>query len=229
MPGERASRALEHEFLAKSRFLHLQQKLEQTTWEETALQDCPEKERLSERLKDRELEGPQLEEAESWSLKRQTQREHLEHDQQDEENKLEDQEIASNKYILDKTMEMHCPPKPESYTMTPISYSKVKLPKINLENYGMDLNSDDSTDDEGIPRKPIPAWASGKELKQALIMQFYHPFNLDKLFCVIEPPNLEAIFSKRKPRYLERTSSAMWHSPPGSNSFLNTAYDFVKH
>ncbi|XP_078271346.1 inner centromere protein A-like isoform X2 [Rhinoraja longicauda] len=228
----------EHQRVAKKRFLQLQQMLEQTTWEEAALQDCPEKEILSKRLKDRELEGPQLEEVESGSLKRQNQREHLEHDQQDE-NKLEDQEIkwkkeqsrkaaeiASNKNILDKTME--CPPKPESYTMSPISYSKVKLPKINLENYGMDLNSDDSTDDEGMPRKPIPAWASGKELKQALIMQFYHPFNLDKLFCAIEPPNLEAIFSKRKPRYLERTSSAVWHSPPGSNIFLDTAYGSVK-
>lgn len=44
--------------------------------------------------------------------------------------------------------------------MTP--NGKIKLPKVNLEDYGMDLNSDDSTDDEGAPRKLIPAWASGK-------------------------------------------------------------------
>lgn len=36
-------------------------------------------------------------------------------------------------------------------------------PKINSDNYGMDLNSDDSTDDESHPRKPIPSWARGEQ------------------------------------------------------------------
>ena len=35
------------------------------------------------------------------------------------------------------------------------------LPKSS-EDYGMDQNSDDSTDDESAPRKPIPSWAEGK-------------------------------------------------------------------
>ncbi|NXQ99885.1 INCE protein, partial [Sagittarius serpentarius] len=89
-----------------------------------------------------------------------------------------------------------------------------RSPKVNENNYGMDLNSDDSTDDENEPRKPVPAWADGSQLNQAILHQYYHPVNVDQLFGLIPVPKLEDIFGKSKPRYFKRTSSAVWHSPP---------------
>ncbi|XP_071895206.1 inner centromere protein A isoform X3 [Anas platyrhynchos] len=91
-----------------------------------------------------------------------------------------------------------------------------RSPKVSENNYGMDLNSDDSTDDESAPRKPVPAWADGSQLNQAIIHQYYHPVDVDELFGLIASPKLEDIFGKSKPRYFKRTSSAVWHSPPGT-------------
>ncbi|CAN8214428.1 unnamed protein product [Coccothraustes coccothraustes] len=88
-------------------------------------------------------------------------------------------------------------------------------PPANENSYGLDLNSDDSTDDESNPRKPIPAWADGAQLQEAIVHQYYHPVDLDALFGAIPSPRLEHIFYKSKPRYFKRTSSAVWHSPPG--------------
>ncbi|XP_054633701.1 inner centromere protein A-like isoform X2 [Dunckerocampus dactyliophorus] len=84
----------------------------------------------------------------------------------------------------------------------------------NPEDYGMDLNSDDSTDDESTPRKPIPSWAEGHNLQQIIMKQYFNPPDLDSFFGIIEPPELENIFYKSKPRYFKRTSSAVWQSPP---------------
>ncbi|NWY21709.1 INCEA protein, partial [Aphelocoma coerulescens] len=87
-------------------------------------------------------------------------------------------------------------------------------PLADENSYGLDLNSDDSTDDESNPRKPIPAWADGAQLQQAIVHQYYHPVDVDALFGAIPSPRLEHIFYKSKPRYFKRTSSAVWHSPP---------------
>ncbi|XP_033824344.1 inner centromere protein A isoform X2 [Periophthalmus magnuspinnatus] len=101
---------------------------------------------------------------------------------------------------------------PQSYSITPKGANKI--PSKNPEDYGMDQNSDDSTDDESAPRKPIPSWAEGHNLQIFIKKQYFNPPNLDAFFGKIEPPNLENIFYKNKPRYMKRTSSAVWHSPP---------------
>ncbi|NWV41972.1 INCE protein, partial [Grantiella picta] len=89
-----------------------------------------------------------------------------------------------------------------------------RSPLADENNYGLDLNSDDSTDDESNPRKPVPAWANGAQLQQTVVHQYYHPVDVDALFGAIPSPKLEDIFYKSKPRYFKRTSSAVWHSPP---------------
>ncbi|XP_044281825.1 inner centromere protein [Varanus komodoensis] len=112
---------------------------------------------------------------------------------------------------LNVTMDVESSLACNSYQMTP---QGPKQPKLDLNNYGMDLNSDDSTDDESQPRKPIPAWATGNQLSQAIIHQYYHPPDTKVLFGVVKSPKLEEIFYKSKPRYFKRTSSAVWNSPP---------------
>ncbi|KAM6408024.1 inner centromere protein [Rhynochetos jubatus] len=118
-----------------------------------------------------------------------------------------------------------------SYQMTPQAQKEPKAPVINPNNYGMDLNSDDSTDDESQPRKPIPAWATGNQLSQAVIHQYYNPPNVDAIFGVIPSPKLEDIFYKSKPRYFKRTSSAVWSSPPfpGAKAVLGLPYGLKKY
>lgn len=50
---------------------------------------------------------------------------------------------------------------PQSYVITPKGGNKPLFKSKSLEDYGMDQNSDDSTDDESAPKKPIPSWAEG--------------------------------------------------------------------
>ncbi|XP_049330503.1 inner centromere protein A isoform X1 [Astyanax mexicanus] len=108
---------------------------------------------------------------------------------------------------------------PQSYQITPKG-KKIDV-LLNPEDYGMDQNSDDSTDDESAPRKPIPSWAEGMQLQQAIMKRYYDPLDLDAYFGVVEQPKLEKIFSKTKPRFFKRTSSAVWHSPPRMGAMPN--------
>lgn len=108
---------------------------------------------------------------------------------------------------------------PQSYEITPKGQKVTTL--VNPEDYGMDQNSDDSTDDESAPRKPIPSWAEGLKLQQAISKQYYNPVDLNSYFGIVEMPKLERIFQKTKPRFFKRTSSAVWHSPPRMGSLTH--------
>ncbi|XP_044869690.1 inner centromere protein isoform X2 [Mauremys mutica] len=175
-----------------------------------------EKERLQKEMEENEK-------------KRQEEQRLAELEQQEQEKKA----AAATSNHLNVTMDVTVENSPvcNSYQMTPQGPKGPKPPTINPNNYGMDLNSDDSTDDESQPRKPIPAWANGTQLSQAVIHQYYNPPDVATLFGAIISPKLENIFYKNKPRYFKRTSSAVWNSPPfpGAKAVLGLPYSLKKY
>ncbi|XP_021107495.1 inner centromere protein isoform X3 [Heterocephalus glaber] len=180
-----------------------------------AEQQEQERRREQERLQaDRELQEREkaLQLHRELEKKAQEEQQRLAEQRLQEEQEQKAREAAAASKALNVTVES---PACTSYQMTPQGHRRP--PKINPDNYcnyGMDLNSDDSTDDEAQPRKPIPAWARGTQLSQAIVHQYYHPPSLAELFGTIAPLDLEDIFKKSKPRYHKRTSSAVWNSPP---------------
>ncbi|XP_074921125.1 inner centromere protein [Chelonoidis abingdonii] len=166
-------------------------------------------------------------ETEENEKKRQEEQRLAELERQEQEKKA----AAAASNHLNVTMDVENSPICNSYQMTPQGPKGPKPPTINPNNYGMDLNSDDSTDDESQPRKPIPAWANGTQLSQAVIHQYYNPPDITTLFGAIISPKLENIFYKNKPRYFKRTSSAVWNSPPfpGAKAVLGLPYSLKKY
>ncbi|NXJ77529.1 INCE protein, partial [Trogon melanurus] len=157
------------------------------------------KEQLAEEMEKKEQEERRLTEMER---------------QEQEQKKLPEEQKATDIAQAQQLENKENSPSCSSYEMTPQGPKDPKPPLINPNNYGMDLNSDDSTDDESQPRKPIPAWATGNQLSQAVVRQYYNPPNIDEIFGAIASPKLEDIFYKSKPRYFKRTSSAVWNTPP---------------
>uniref|UniRef100_G3RE76 Inner centromere protein n=1 Tax=Gorilla gorilla gorilla TaxID=9595 RepID=G3RE76_GORGO len=182
---------------------------------------------LQEREKALRLQKERLQ-RELEEKKKKEEQQHLAERQLQEEQEKKAKEAAGASKALNVTVDVQSPAC-TSYQMTPQGHRAP--PKINPDNYGMDLNSDDSTDDEAHPRKPIPTWARGTQLSQAIIHQYYHPPNLLELFGTILPLDLEDIFKKSKPRYHKRTSSAVWNSPPlqGARVPSSLAYSLKKH
>uniref|UniRef100_A0A8C0T922 Inner centromere protein n=1 Tax=Canis lupus familiaris TaxID=9615 RepID=A0A8C0T922_CANLF len=204
----------------------LQKKKEE---EQERLRKVAEAKRLAEqREQERQLAEQREQERRKEQERLQEEQERLREERLAEEQQRKAKEVAVTGKGLNVTVDVQSPAC-TSYQMTPQGHRAP--PKINPDNYGMDLNSDDSTDDEAHPRKPIPTWARGTQLSQAIIHQYYHPPNLLELFGTILPLDLEDIFKKSKPRYHKRTSSAVWNSPPllGSRLPSSLAYSLKKY
>ncbi|XP_020836032.1 inner centromere protein-like isoform X3 [Phascolarctos cinereus] len=122
-----------------------------------------------------------------WELEKRK-KEECHHQQQEPKKLQEEQEKAKDAAAA--AWNLVC----SSYEMTP--QDPAGGPKNSYDNYGMDLHSDDSTDDENQPRKPTPAWASGSQLSQAIIRQYYMSPDIDQLFGTIPSQRLEDIFDK---------------------------------
>ncbi|KAL7633420.1 UNVERIFIED_CONTAM: hypothetical protein RMT77_016291 [Armadillidium vulgare] len=106
----------------------------------------------------------------------------------------------------------------QSYEMTPVAEKKKPTKSKSAEDYDInDLRSDDSTDDECAPKKKIPNWAGGNQLRKQLFYQEHYPPDLDVVFppnVILQMPDLSKIFATRRSRFFKRTSSAVWNTPP---------------
>ena len=100
-----------------------------------------------------------------------------------------------------------------SYECTPLQPARLK----DEDNYDVsDIRSDDDTDDEDEPSKPIPSWAKEPNLSQKAQDQCLKAINFTRLFrsaCQADV-NLEQIFKTRRRKFIERSSSANWNTPP---------------
>ncbi|XP_009081171.1 PREDICTED: inner centromere protein, partial [Acanthisitta chloris] len=189
---------------------------------ERELERKREQERIrAEKLREQQEKAARLQKEAQERLRREMEKKEQEQQmlaerkrQEEEQKKLSEEQKAKDSARAPLQNNKENSPACNSYQMTPQSRKDPKAPLANSNDYGMDLNSDDSTDDESQPRKPVPAWASGNQLSQAVIRQYYNPPDVDALFGAIPIPKLEDIFYKNKPRYFKRTSSAVWHSPP---------------
>jgi hypothetical protein len=118
---------------------------------------------------------------------------------------------------------------PQSYAVTPLQ-EPIAKPR-NPENYDVsDLRSDDETDDEEDPSKPIPLWAKEPHIQLKAKEQCLRTINYTKIFRTssITEIKLEEIFKTRRKKFNERSSSANWTTPPIWATGINGEESFRK-
>ena len=109
-----------------------------------------------------------------------------------------------------------------------MSKSKAKAENAYV-NYTIDsLKSENDTDDDEEPRKPIPAWANLADVTRKVKNQSVKMLNFTSLFkmaCQSEI-NLNEIFLNERKTFTQRSSSAIWNSPPVWRTGLNGEESF---
>ena len=121
--------------------------------------------------------------------------------------------VPLNQTPMHTSSESKLPDSSQSYKMTPADPI--------FANYDIhDISSDDSTDEEDQPKKPIPTWALPSQLNPVIRQQEEDIFERELDPCDIFPPNqllkdvnLAQIFKHKRKRFYERSSSAHWNSP----------------
>ncbi|VDP06388.1 unnamed protein product [Soboliphyme baturini] len=74
--------------------------------------------------------------------------------------------------------------KPVEMTQNKVSKVVNKVETAS-QNYDIaDLSSGDETDDEEKPKKRVPSWATGEQLKARLIYDYYNPPDFNKIFRI---------------------------------------------
>ncbi len=109
---------------------------------------------------------------------------------------------------------------------------KIMINSKDRENYGVDdLRSADETDDEDVPRKPIPEWAQDHNLSKCTAQQSRGMINFTRMFrsAANENVNLDQVFKEKKRIFYQRSSSADWKSPPVWRTNGITGYDALNH
>ena len=113
-----------------------------------------------------------------------------------------------------------------NYEVTPLQPLKLK----NDDNYDVsELQSGDETDDDEEPSKPLPLWA--KEPFISAKAQSCKMINFTRLFKGASnyEVDLEGIFKVKRKKFTERSSSAIWETPPvWASSGLNGEESFYR-
>ncbi|XP_025207670.1 inner centromere protein-like [Melanaphis sacchari] len=116
-------------------------------------------------------------------------------------------------------------PKASSNLPTSSAPKLATLPKSKIDNkndYGLnDVSARDSSEDESGPKKPVPNWAKRENRKAVLELQYHvNSKERDLFFDCPKSMSLKEMFKGWNIRDKQRTSSAVWNTPPRYSEYI---------